>query len=78
MTIFENHSFIDLLFETVSGLSTVGLTRDITSSLKNISKIIITITMYLGRVGPMTLVLAFSNKKSKKKYRETLGNIIVG
>ena len=78
LTIFENHSFIDLLFETVSGLSTVGLTRDITSSLKNISKIIITITMYLGRVGPMTLVLAFSNKKSKKKYRETLGNIIVG
>ena len=78
LTIFENHSFIDLLFETVSSLSTVGLTRDITSSLKNISKIIIAITMYLGRVGPMTLVLAFSNKKSKKKYRETLGNIIVG
>lgn len=55
--------FLDLLYETVSATATVGLTRSLTSSLNFAGKIIIILTMYLGRVGPISLAIAFNRKK---------------
>ena len=60
-------SILDILYETVSATATVGLTRNLTSSLGSAGKIIITATMYLGRVGPISLALAFNRKKDKQK-----------
>lgn len=54
---------LDILYETVSATATVGLTRNLTSSLEAIGKIIIIFTMYLGRVGPISLAIAFNQKK---------------
>lgn len=78
LTITEKGIFLDLLFETTSAFATVGLTRGITPNLTSIGKTIIMLTMYAGRVGPLTMAFAFGQKKKHKKYRYSEGNIIVG
>lgn len=78
LTITEGAMFLDILFETTSAFATVGLTRGITPYLSNFGKIIITLTMYAGRVGPLTMAFAFGNKKTHMKYRYSEGNILVG
>ena len=57
---------LDIVYETMSATATVGLTRNLTSTLTIWGKIIIIITMYLGRVGPISLLLAFNTKKENK------------
>ena len=81
LTITEkNQTFVDLLFETTSAFATVGSSRNVTPELSNIGKILITITMYLGKVGPLTLGLAITNKSRiyKKNYKYPEGKIIIG
>lgn len=56
-------TLIDLLYETVSATATVGLSRNLTMSLNAFGKIIIIVTMYLGRVGPISLAVAFNIEK---------------
>lgn len=58
-------SITDILYETVSATATVGLSRNLTSSLNLLGKIIIIITMYFGRVGPISLAIAFKSNKSE-------------
>lgn len=55
-----NTSVVDLLYETVSATATVGLSRNLTMSLNGFGKLIIIVTMYLGRVGPISLAVAFN------------------
>jgi len=69
LSIVENADFIDILYETTSAIATVGLTRGLTPDLSVMGKVIIIITMYLGRIGPITLALMFNVKKSKGKER---------
>ena len=64
LSLTMDNSITDILYETISATSTVGLSRNLTYSLNNIGKIIIIITMYLGRVGPISLAIAFKSKKS--------------
>ena len=78
LTLIEDVKFIDLLFETVSAFATVGLTKDLTPHLKDITKMIIIILMFIGRVGPLTIIFSFYNKVNKKKYKYSNGNVIVG
>ena len=54
---------LDILFETVSATATVGLTRNLTPMLSLSGKLIIIMTMYFGRIGPISLAVAFSSKK---------------
>lgn len=61
-----NADALDIVYETMSATATVGLTRNLTSTLNQWGKIIIIITMYLGRVGPISLLLAFNTKTEKK------------
>ena len=56
---------VDILYETVSATATVGLTRNLTASLNIWGKLIIIATMYLGRVGPISLALVLNTKKEK-------------
>ena len=60
-----NADALDIVYETVSATATVGLTRNLTPMLNVWGKIIIIITMYLGRVGPISLVIAFGTKREK-------------
>ncbi|TYQ16066.1 UNVERIFIED_CONTAM: trk system potassium uptake protein TrkH [Acetivibrio alkalicellulosi] len=81
LLIFEDIAFLDVLFESVSAFGTVGLSAIGTSSLKNISRVFIIITMFLGRVGPLSFAIAMTMKNTKKKNQDVVypeGKIIVG
>ena len=56
------HTFLDLLFETCSAAGTVGVTTGITPFLSSAGKIILILCMYLGRLGPITVVVALNVK----------------
>jgi len=56
-------TFIRLVFEDVSAFGTVGLSTGITALLSSAGKLIITITMYIGRVGPLTMAVALAQRK---------------
>ncbi len=57
---------LDILFETVSATATVGLSRNLTAYLDTFGKLVITATMFLGRVGPISLAVAFTLRKENK------------
>ena len=57
------HTFIDLLFETCSAMGTVGVTTGVTPHLSAAGKLIIAACMFLGRIGPVTLVLALARRQ---------------
>lgn len=65
LSIVQNADFLDILFETTSAIGTVGLTRGLTPDLSGIGKVIIILTMYLGRIGPITLALVLNPQKNK-------------
>lgn len=52
----EGIAFIDLLFESVSAFSTVGLSTRITKRLSNLGKITLMTGMFVGKIGPLSLV----------------------
>ena len=78
LTLIEDVQFIDLLFETISAFATVGLSKDLTPHLKDITKVFIIILMFIGRVGPLTIIFSFYNKVNRKKFKYSNGNVIVG
>ena len=70
---------MNLLFELISAFGTVGVTRNLTPYLGNMSKILLIVTMFIGRVGPLTIVSALSLKKIKSgKYKYPEENILIG
>ena len=73
----ESFSADKVIYEVISAFSTTGLSMGITASLGIISKFLIIITMFIGRLGPMTVALAFTNnKKSLVKYPKE--DILIG
>ncbi len=66
LTAVTDADALDIVYETVSAAATVGLTRSLTSELNIWGRIIIIITMYLGRVGPISLMIALNTKKETK------------
>jgi len=74
----EHTSFLNILFEVFSALGTVGLSRGITPDLTSLGKMIIIITIFTGRVGPLTLALAISGRKVAKLYEYPQESIIIG
>lgn len=70
--------FIDLFFEEVSAFGTVGLSTGITSELNNISRIIIIISMFIGRIGTITFAIAFVSRVSTQNYQYPKGHLMVG
>lgn len=71
-------SVLDIAYETVSATATVGLTRNLTSILNVWGKIIIITTMYLGRVGPISLLIAFNAKKKRNIIKNPVEDVSVG
>lgn len=79
MRIEPDKSFLALFFEVVSAFGTVGLSLGITPFLTSFGKIVIVVIMYLGRVGPLTLVLAVGSRvilPNKIDYPE--GKVLIG
>ena len=58
LCLVESHSFVEIVFEAASALGTVGLSLGITGSLTAGGKIVVTLLMFLGRVGPLTIGVA--------------------
>lgn len=74
----EGRDLIDLAFEEVSALGTVGLSTGITSLLSPIGKITITVSMFIGRVGTLTVAFAVGMKVISKNYKSPEGHTMVG
>ncbi|GMK44996.1 K+ transporter Trk [Paenibacillus glycanilyticus] len=74
----EDQQFLKILFETTSAFGTVGLTTGITPELTFFGKIVIAVTMFAGRLGPLTLAYALGPKTEKELYRYPEGKITIG
>lgn len=72
-----NYTFMQLLFEVTSAFGTVGLSTGITPNLSDLSKIIISLIMFIGRLGPMTIATIWYFKEpSNACYSEEA--VIIG
>ncbi len=80
LTTFENVSLVEALFESASAFGTVGLSMGITPDLGLIGKITLIVTMFIGRVGVLTMALAFLAKSQDKDntYRYRQEKVMVG
>ncbi|EIW17679.1 MULTISPECIES: TrkH family potassium uptake protein [Pelosinus] len=78
MSISEEFSFLRILFEVVSAFGTVGLSTGITSSLTVHGKLWLIITMFAGRIGPVTFVLALALRSRKGAIHYPEGKINIG
>ena len=68
----------DIFFEVFSAFGTVGLSMGLTSQLTTIGKIVIIMTMYIGRIGPLTLLFAFSREKAFGKFEYVEETVMIG
>ena len=74
----EELPFITALFESVSAMATVGVTLGVTPSLGMVSKLLLAFLMLCGRVGSITMLLAFSSDKRGTNSRLPLEKVQVG
>jgi len=70
--------FLKILFEVTSAFGTVGLTTGITPLLTTLGKVLIILTMFVGRIGPLTLALAIALHEEKLTYTYPEEKIMVG
>lgn len=78
LSISEELPFLEILFEVVSAFGTVGLSMGITASLSDMGKLLIALTMFAGRVGPVTLALALALRTRKSPIQYPEGKITIG
>lgn len=71
-------SLDEVIFEATSAIATVGLTLGITPFLSVASKIIIILLMYAGRIGGLTFMLLFSERRSEPPLDRPSGKILIG
>lgn len=74
----EGRTIMDLIFEEVSAMGTVGLSMGITADLSVAGKFIIMVSMLVGRVGTLTVAFALSGKLISKNYKYPEGHTMVG
>jgi len=82
MTIVGTHGEVDgalpIIFETVSAFGTVGLSMGVTSSLTAYGKVILVITMFAGRIGPLSLILALARRATSPEVAYPEQPIAIG
>ncbi len=74
----EGGHFKEIMFESVSAFNTVGLSTGITSALSPLGKLIIILTMFIGRIGSLTLAFSLAERVSKGKYAYPEERVIIG
>lgn len=77
LSLTENAAFLMVLFEVVSAFGTSGISMGLTTELTPFGKLLITVLMFVGRTGPLTLAYALKPKKNKELYRHPEGDIII-
>ena len=77
-SVFENRPFLPLLFDAVSAVGTVGLSTGIIPDLSPASQVTVIITMYFGRVGPLTIVLALIGRARPPRVRYADDTVRIG
>ena len=70
--------FVNLLFEAVSAFGTVGLSTGITAKLGYSTKFLLILLMFAGRLGPLTIAIAFTKRDVKGRFRHPEENVIIG
>ena len=70
--------FLSLIFESVSAFSTVGLSTGITPDLSQWGHIVLVVAMFVGRIGPFTLVIALAQKSETSQYRFAEEHVTIG
>ncbi|MFK7899122.1 MAG: TrkH family potassium uptake protein [Cyclobacteriaceae bacterium] len=79
LTITESHlPILSIVFEQISAFATVGLTTGVTTDLSVGGKLIIITSMFIGRIGTLTLALALSNRSKCNTYEYPKAHIMVG
>lgn len=73
----KDKDVLDVAFECVSAFSTVGLSRGITADLSSYSKFILILTMFVGRVGTVTVLIAIFKKVTRYKYRYPTEDVLI-
>lgn len=71
-------TFLDLLFEAVSALCTVGLSTGITAALTEPARMVLVVLMFVGRLGPLSVFIAFSSTESDRGIRYADEGVLVG
>lgn len=72
LSLFEDDPFLDIVFEVVSALSTTGLSRGMTADLSVPSQILLSVLMFVGRLGPLTLIYSLATQgRSRVRYPES-------
>ena len=78
LSVTENASFMEIVFETVSAFGTVGLSTGITPALSFTGKIVLVVTMLIGRVGPLAIGFSIRGKCRLVPIKYPEGGILVG
>jgi trk system potassium uptake protein TrkH len=78
LSVTENTSFLEIVFETVSAFGTVGLSTGITPSLSITGKIVLSATMLIGRVGPLAIGYSIRGKCRTVPIKYPEGVMLVG
>ena len=74
----QRSDFLDTLYEMTSAIATVGLSRGLTGALSPAGKLIVALTMYLGRIGPITLALVFNSRTPSDAISYADSKVIIG
>ncbi|MFP4407642.1 MAG: potassium transporter TrkG, partial [Spirochaetaceae bacterium] len=78
LSIFDSFSLVQTLFESVSAFGTVGLSTGITGELSRPGRYVIILLMFVGRVGPLTLLSASTTQEERLRVRYPTADISVG
>jgi len=78
ISIKESYSFIQVFFETVSAFGTVGLSTGITGGLSSLAKGLLVVTMFVGRLGPLTVGVAIVREMEALRFRYPEERVLVG
>ncbi|OXS68119.1 Trk family potassium uptake protein [Lysinibacillus sp. KCTC 33748] len=74
----QRHSFMMYLFEATSAFGTAGLTMGLTPELSTGGRLLIILTMFVGRLGPLTIAFAITNRRKTEAFRHPKGKIMIG
>jgi trk system potassium uptake protein TrkH len=78
LTLTTDATFVETLFEAVSAFGTVGASTGITPELSDPARIITSIAMFVGRLGPLTLVLALAARARPMAFRPAVESVRIG
>lgn len=74
----QRHSFMMYLFEATSAFGTAGLSMGLTPELSTGGRLLIILTMFVGRLGPLTIAFAITKRRKTEAFRHPKGKIMIG